>query len=63
MLALPPDETDPETDYLWRVAAPEHPEWPTGTGFTSHQAVHDLLEQLEGMGVVIDKVNQIHDAA
>lgn len=61
MVATPPDEGDPETDYRWQVAVTGQPSWPTGTGFTSHQAVHDLLERLELLGVILTDVLQVHD--
>ncbi|MCG3151159.1 MAG: hypothetical protein GEEBNDBF_00430 [bacterium] len=61
LVATPPDEDDPETDYRWQVMVPDQPSWPTGTGFTSHQAVHDLLERLELLDVTLTDVLQVHD--
>lgn len=61
LVATPPDEDDPETDYRWQVTVTGQPSWPVGTGFTSHQAVHDLLERLEQRGVTLTDVLQAHD--
>ncbi|HYE80281.1 MAG TPA: hypothetical protein VEI97_20075 [bacterium] len=61
IVAVPPDETDPETDYYWYTSVEGLDSCPTGRGFTDHQAVHDLIEKANASGVKIEGVLKIHE--